>query len=125
MSEVSLSRLEKALESLKKGFKKDPSELERDGLIQRFEICVEISWKTAKKVLQENGILSDAPKNIIRELGNVGWIEDPKKWLKYLDLRNETSHIYNKEVAIKIFSSIETFIQDADDFLKMLRSKNK
>jgi hypothetical protein len=42
MSEISLIRLRKALESLKKGYTDNPSELERDGLIQRFEYTLEL-----------------------------------------------------------------------------------
>jgi hypothetical protein len=34
MTSISLNNLDKALKTLKKGFKQSPSELERDGLIQ-------------------------------------------------------------------------------------------
>lgn len=124
MTSISLNNLDKALKTLKKGFKKCPSELERDGLIQRFEFCVELSWKTSKKVLAQNGISVDTPKNVIRELGQLEWIEDPKTWILYIDLRNEASHIYNEETANKVFSAIEQFIQDAEKLIKALETKN-
>lgn len=123
MSEISLSRLEMALDSLKRGFKENPSELERDGLIQRFEYSVELCWKTSKKVLFANGIDSDTPKNIIRELAQLGWIDNPEVWIDYVNKRNETSHIYNEEVAQRIFAVIKPFIADADKLFKTLEGK--
>lgn len=124
MTSISLNNLDKALKSLKKGFKNSPSELERDGLIQRFEFCVELSWKTSKKVLSQNGINVDTPKNVVRELGQLEWIEDPKGWIGYIDLRNEASHIYNEETANKVFAAIEQFIHDAEKLLIALETKN-
>lgn len=125
MSEISLARLVKALDTLKRGYTDKPSELERDGLIQRFEYTLELSWKTAKKVLQYNGIESDTPKNVVREMGQLGWIENPEAWIDYIDKRNETSHMYNEEVAVKIFAVIKAFIQDAEKLIKTLEGKKK
>jgi nucleotidyltransferase substrate binding protein (TIGR01987 family) len=125
MSEISLFRLRKALESLKKGYTDNPSELERDGLIQRFEYTLELCWKSSKKILYANGIEVDTPKNVIRELGQIGWIPNPEDWIDYIDKRNETSHMYNEEVAIKIFSVIKRFISDVDSLLEILELKKK
>jgi nucleotidyltransferase substrate binding protein (TIGR01987 family) len=125
MSEISLARLIKALETLKRGYIDKPSELERDGLIQRFEYTLELSWKTAKKVLQFNGIESDTPKNVVREMGQLRWIENPEAWIDYIDKRNETSHMYNEEVAVKIFAVIKAFIRDAEKLIKTLEDKKK
>lgn len=123
MSEISLGRLEKALDSLKRGYKENPSELERDGLIQRFEYTVELCWKTSRKVLLANGIDSDTPKNIVRELGQLGWIDNPETWIDYINKSNETSHIYNEEVALRIFSVIKQFILDAEKLSQTLEGK--
>lgn len=124
MSKISLDRLEKALGTLKQGYKLNPNELERDGLIQRFEYSVELCWKTAKKVLLNSGIQADSPKNVIRELANLGWIDNPEDWIDYIDKRNETSHIYNEEVANRIFSVIGKFIGDSESLLVSLEEKS-
>ena len=123
MSEISLARLVKALDTLKRGYTDKPNELERDGLIQRFEYTLELSWKTAKKVLQFNGIESDTPKNVVREMGQLGWVESPEAWIDYIDKRNETSHMYNEEVAVKIFNVIKGFIHDAEKLIETLEGK--
>lgn len=125
MSEISLARLVKALASLKKGYTDHPTELERDGLIQRFEFTLEQCWKSSKKVLFHNGIDVDTPKNVIREMGQLNWISNPESWIDYIDKRNETSHMYNEQIAEKIFSVIKQFIADADDLVKVLDTKIK
>lgn len=124
MSTISLARLVKALGSLKQGYKDAPSELERDGLIQRFEYSVELCWKTAKKILLLHGISADSPKNVFREMGQLGWLDDVENWIDYIDKRNETSHTYNEEVAQRIFSVIKPFMIDSDILLKVLKEKN-
>ena len=124
MSEISLVSLQKALDTLKKGYKDQPTELERDGLIQRFEYTLELCWKTSKKVLLSNGIEVDTPKNVVRELGSLNWISNPESWIDYIDKKNETSHMYNEDVAIRIFGVIKKFIDDAEALVKIL-DKNK
>jgi nucleotidyltransferase substrate binding protein (TIGR01987 family) len=124
MSDLTIKRLQKALDTLKAGYKKNPSELERDGLIQRFEYTLELCWKTSKKVLFSNGIEVDTPKNVMRELGQLNWISNPERWIDYIDKRNETSHMYNEDVAIRIFDVIEKFISDAESLIIIL-DKNK
>lgn len=123
MTDISLFRLVKALESLKKGYTDNPSELERDGIIQRFEYTLELCWKTSKRILFHNGIEVDTPRNVVREMGSLNWIRNPADWIDYIEKRNETSHIYNEEVAIKIFGVISKFINDADELLKVLETK--
>ncbi|HXH74024.1 MAG TPA: HI0074 family nucleotidyltransferase substrate-binding subunit [Bacteriovoracaceae bacterium] len=125
MTEISLSRVKKALDSLKRGYKDQLSELERDGLIQRFEFTLEQCWKTSKKVLLNNGIDVDTPKNVFREMGSLGWIKHPEKWLDYIEKRNEASHMYNEEIAVRIFSVIKDFIIDAEKLIITLENKNK
>jgi nucleotidyltransferase substrate binding protein (TIGR01987 family) len=75
-------------------------------------------------VLFSNGIEVDTPKNVMRELGQLNWISNPERWIDYIDKRNETSHMYNEDVAIRIFDVIEKFISDAESLIIIL-DKNK
>jgi nucleotidyltransferase substrate binding protein (TIGR01987 family) len=122
---MTLSNLKKALETLKTGYKDNPSELERDGIIQRFEYCVELCWKTSKRVLFEKGIQVDVPKNVFRELANIGWISNPEVWLEFIDKRNKASHIYHIQIAQEIFSVIPQFIIESASLLDTLENKLK
>jgi nucleotidyltransferase substrate binding protein (TIGR01987 family) len=76
-------------------------------------------------VLFSNGIEIDTPKNVVREMGQLNWISNPEVWIDYIDKRNETSHMYNEDVAIKIFSVIKNFILDAELLKNTLEEKKK
>ena len=45
------------------------SELEKEGLIQRFEYSFELAWKTMKDYLEEQGTIINpvTPRNVIKE----------------------------------------------------------
>ena len=93
---INFEKMDKALSQLKIATDKAPAnDLERDGAIQRFEYTIELLWKMGKKVLAENGVNAIAPKDVIRELANVDWIDNPQEFMDYLKMRNETSHSYN------------------------------
>jgi nucleotidyltransferase substrate binding protein (TIGR01987 family) len=74
--------------------------LEKEGAIQRFEISVELAWKTLKDYLQANGIVVSpgTPKQTIKEAFAIEIIRDGQTWIDMLDLRNLLSHTYNEVV---------------------------
>ena len=124
--EIKFEKLEKALAQLKSAVLSDlKSDLERDGVIQRFEYTIELLWKVAKKVLEENGVVAIAPKDTIRELANIGWISNPDEFIKYLKMRNESSHSYREEIAKKIFESAKTFVPACESLIIILKEKSK
>lgn len=104
-----VSRLEEALAQ-----KKD--EFIRDSVIQRFEFSIELSWKTAKKVM---GTPTSAPKDIIREMAQSRYIDDVEIWLLAVDMRNLTSHTYKESLAEQVYSFAHHFLPE----LKKLSSK--
>jgi nucleotidyltransferase substrate binding protein (TIGR01987 family) len=123
MPEISLSRIQKALATLDKGFKPDPTDLERDGIIQRFEYCLELCWKVSKRVLEAAGVPADSPKNVFRELARLGWVSAPDSWLRFLEARNKTSHLYNEDVAAEIFAIVPEFMREAKLLVAVLAKK--
>ncbi len=123
MSDISLEKLKNALNSLERGYKVSPSELERDGIIQRFEFCVELVWKSAKKILAENSIEVDVPKNVFREMARLGWIDNPDVWFEFIKQRNKASHIYNEKIAEEIFEVVPLFIIESKKIFITLESK--
>lgn len=121
---IDLSAFKKALLSLEKALECPPkNDLERDGAIQRFEYTFELAWKMAKRVLQEQGIVALSPKNIIRELGQQGWIDDVELWFAFLEARNTSSHTYEQKVAEKVFAAAKAFCREGQRLLHTLQSK--
>ena len=73
------------------------SDLEKEGLIQRFEYSYELAWKTMKDYLEEHGtnINLVTPRNVIKEAFSVNIITDGKVWVNLLLYRNLLSHTYD------------------------------
>lgn len=113
LAQAKLVQLEKALVSFKIGITANPTDLERDGAIQRFEYSFELSWKTLKTILEYLGVEDcKSPRKalqsgLIQELINAG---DQELWLRMLDDRNRLTHIYLEQVAISIYKSLAEYL---------------
>jgi len=72
------------------------NELERNGLIQRFEFTIDLAWKVLKDYLIEKGFaFKPSPKDTIRQAQQSGLIDFAQQLIDGLDIRNELSHDYN------------------------------
>lgn len=90
-------------------YDKTKSDTVRDGSIQRFEFCMELSWKTARAYLLDQGFVDlNSPKAVMREAYAYGILNDESVWINALTDRNLTSHVYDDKVADEIFSRIQT-----------------
>lgn len=83
----------------------------RDGVIQRFEFCTELAWKTLREYLLDQGYTEiNSPKAVMKQAFSDGILEHEDGWLQLLDARNQTSHIYDEATAAAVFGSIrETY----------------
>lgn len=74
------------------------NELERNGLIQRFEFTIDLGWKVLKDYLEDKGFsFKPSPKDSIREAQRAGFISYGQELIDGLDIRNELSHDYSGE----------------------------
>lgn len=105
--ERSLANLERALTRLEEALcvPRD-APLAIDGTIQRFEFAIELTWKSLKRVLADEGIESATPREAIAQAFLARWIDDETLWLSMLRDRNTTSHLYDEETAEKIYARI-------------------
>jgi nucleotidyltransferase substrate binding protein (TIGR01987 family) len=123
---INFEVLERALKSVLDSLNPPPCNLrERDGAIQRFEYTFELSWKVAKRVLGEHGIEALTPKNVIRELANKGWIDNPELWMAFLRARNQTSHTYQDLTADEVFKTIQAFPTECTKLINKLKLETK
>ena len=100
---MALARLEEALGA----YRDTPTTVVRDGVIQRFEFTTELAWKAAREYLLDQGYTEiNSPKAVMRQAYADGLITDQSGWLKLLEDRNLTSHIYNDATAGEIFQRI-------------------
>ena len=81
--------------------------------MQFFEITFELSWKLIKDFIESEGINELAsPRQIIKKAFEIGIITDGHIWIKALDDRNATVHIYDNEVLLEIETAIRNIYQN-------------
>ena len=100
----SLSNLRKAIEKLNSALAiPNDRELVIEGTIQRFEVVVELLWKTLRRALKYEGvrIMPDTPRETMKEGFAIGWLHNEPIWQDLLDKRNTTSHEYLDEEFIE------------------------
>jgi len=83
------------------------SQLEKEGMIQRFEYTFELAWKTLKDYLESRGIIEKFPRDIIKTAFSNELIEAGNCWMKMLDSRNKLSHCYDEKEFEKIILLIQ------------------
>ena len=86
------------------------SDLEKEGLVQRFEYTFVLAWKTLKDYLDFSGIVFDqvTPRNVIKQAFAAGIIADGQLWIDMLKDRNLMSHTYDEEIFLQAAERIAT-----------------
>jgi len=83
-----------------------PSDAERAGLIQFFEMAFELAWKLMKDYLQEQGFTINSPKDAIKQAFQSDILSDGHAWMDALEDRNRTVHTYEEATAIQVEQKI-------------------
>ena len=89
-----------------------PSPVERDAAIQRFEYTCEAVWKAAQRyLLAVEGVSVGSPKSSLRACRDVGLLSDDQTTtgLEMIDDRNLTVHTYNETVAEDIYHNLPQY----------------
>ncbi len=103
----SFEKFRKALNRLDEGVKKAKDQLDNDGVIQRFEFTFELMWKTLRLFLLSEGIITNSPREALKEAFRFGLISDEECFIDMLEDRNQTSHIYSEEISKSILNRIK------------------
>ena len=86
----------------------NPSEAEKGGIIQFYEMAFELAGKLMKDYLEEVGYTVNSPREAIKQAFQAGIIKDGQKWIEALEDRNLTTHTYDESIAEKVVSAIRT-----------------
>jgi nucleotidyltransferase substrate binding protein (TIGR01987 family) len=86
------------------------SDLELEGLIQRFMYTFELAWKTMKDFLEASGVLivPVTPKAVIKEAFAAKLIDNGQGWIDMMLERNLLSHTYDEQRFRKALLNIRT-----------------
>jgi nucleotidyltransferase substrate binding protein (TIGR01987 family) len=130
MSRLSFEALEKAVSSIEEGlmeYQQYPHLLSiRDGIIQRFEIAMDLAWKLIQRVLKEvhqvdfNNLRTK--KDLFREAATYQLITNVDHWFMHYEARSNTSHTYDEKIAAQVFADIPVFLSDVDELIKRLHN---
>jgi len=105
---------------------KNPSETERAGIIQFYEIAFELAWKTLKDLLTEEGFTVKSPRDAIKIAFQAGYIMDGHTWLEALEDRNLTVHTYDEDTALNVLRKIQTdYYPVLEQFNQWAQQQNK
>ena len=89
---------------------RDVSQLEKEGIIQRFEYTWELAWKVLRDYLTYQGVVIDTatPRATIRAAFAAHVIANGEKWMETLDARNKMFHTYDFKTFEKIIVAIQS-----------------
>lgn len=106
--------LDRALQALKDQTEPAIREIMMLGVVQAFEVCVELGWKTLKDYLENESVDIPTPsaKSVLRAAAEIHLIQDAQVWIDMVDIRNFLSHQYNEEEFQKAVDLIESTYQD-------------
>lgn len=104
----------------------NPSDLEKEGIIQRFEFTHELAWKVLKDFLSYKGITGIiGSRDATRHAFQNNLITDGQVWMNMIESRNITVHTYDSKIlqveynkiTSSYFSAFESFYTTMKSFL--------
>lgn len=103
-----------------------PSNTERAGIIQFFELSFELAWKTLKDFLESEGFQTASPRETLKQAFQSGYLSEGHAWIEALDDRNLTAHTYDESTAQKVEQLIRgKYFQILNQFYIDFQSKRK
>jgi len=112
----------KAILKLQEVLKLEKTEVVRDSAIKRFEICFDLAWKCIKVSAKKEGVECFSPRACFKAAFQIKLIDYDEIWLKILDDRNLTTHVYKEkyaeEVYERLFGYVEYFKKLLDELKK-------
>ena len=106
-------------------FMDDLSELELEGLVQRFEYTFELAWKVLQDLLQFKGYeFMLGPNGTMKMAFEDGLLSDHDGWRKMAKSRNTLSYVYDESEVMPIirliYSDYAPLLKKLDEDLEKL-----
>lgn len=113
-------------EAMELSARRELSQLEKEGIIQRFEYSWELAWKTLKDYLDHTGIILETitPAATIRAAYAANIIQNGDVWMKALEARNRMSHVYDFKIFGQVIAEIANqYLNIMDEFYQFMLEK--
>lgn len=102
----------------------------RDGLIQRFEFTYELSHRTLRRYLADNGPSPEevnrlAFSDLVRAGNAAGLLRGEwPEWRRFREMRTRTSHTYESSIAEQVVGVIPDFLAEAEHLCAELERRS-
>ena len=95
------------------------NQLEKEGVIQRFEFSFELAWKTLKDFMEQDGFVfaTITPRQVLKDAFATKILADGQVWIDMLDHRNLLSRTYNLAKFEEAVNAVHERYLDAFDHL--------
>ena len=95
-----------------------------NGLIQKFEIVTEQSWKLV--IFENEGIDAKTPKQVVKSYYKAGYLneEDYLLWIQALDDRNTLSHRYHENAYKTALGRMPDYVKLFNQLVEKLEQAN-
>ena len=110
-------------EAVEENAERPLSQLEKEGVIQRFEYSMELAWKVMADYLEHDKVVFDTktPRIVVRKAFEANLISDGQTWMDALDARNKMSHTYDfKKFEVVIADIQSKYLTAMDDLYTRL-----
>jgi len=104
-----LEDFKKTITKLEEAIRLEKTEIVRDSAIKRFELCFDLAWKCIKFYARKEGIECNSPRSCLKVAFQLNLISHDENWLKMLDDRNLTVHIYQEKYAEQVYSWLSLY----------------
>jgi len=111
MSNKILKDFEKAVKRLEEVLKLKKTKVVRDSAIKRFELCFDLAWKSIKNYSKFHGLECYSPRECFKTAFQLKLIEHDERWLKMIDDRNLTTHLYKESQAEKVYKRLAKYLE--------------
>lgn len=98
-----LKDFEKSIKNLEEALNSEKTDINRDASIKRFELCFDLSWKIIKNYAKKEGVECNSPRSCIKTAFQLKLIDYDEKWIKMIEDRNLTVHIYKEQYANEVY----------------------
>ena len=97
----------------------DLNQLEREGVIQRFEFTFELAWQLLKDRMEYDGVVMESvmPRNIFRQATSSGLVLNGQVWEAMIEDRNKMSHRFDCDLFEGVLANVRNSYLPAFDNL--------
>ncbi len=93
------------------------------GIVKDFEIVYELSWKTLKALLEQEGHTTMSAKSVFAQGYQLGYLQNSDVWLEMIEDRNEAVHTYDEDLAQALCERIR--VRYVPAFQQLLKTLSK